>query len=505
MWLGVQFSKKQALRAWKPDGHFSLERLIQLIDEKYVDSIDHSVLYQSGIEGILHHLDPHTVYIPANELNRVNEELEGSFYGIGIEYYFLHDTLIISGILPGGPAEGKNILPGDCILSIDADTIAGKRLDEDKIINKIRGEKNTRLKLGLRRLDGSLPVVVLERNKVPVRSVSAAFKLDKETGFIKINVFSETTYDEFNTALKQLTTKGIAKLVIDVRENPGGYMDAVAHVADELISGQHLIVRTKGRKRIDSLMTAEPGLFEQGKVCILVDENSASASEILAGAIQDLDRGSVVGRRTYGKGLVQEQFVLPDQSAIRITTARYYLPSGRCIQRSYSNGKDQYRHEIIDRFSSGELQHGDSQHTDKPVFLTSQKRTVFGNEGVSPDYFIPLDTTYNPKLDRFYTEHAAEQIVQRYAFFHQTEMETWRSPEDLNTRFELTPSWMLECRQFMVSRQIDPSLLDDRSSRDEITDAIRIQLARLRFGNNGRYLALYRKDPFILKAMAVMK
>lgn len=504
MWLGIQFAKQEGHTSWKEGKHTNLESLIQLINEKYVDSVDHALLYKSGIEGIMRHLDPHTVYIPAKELNRVNEELEGSFYGIGIEFYILHDTLCISGILPGGPSEHKNMIPGDRMITIDEDTIAGKGLDEEKMISRIRGGHKTRVRLGLLRFDGSRPVVALERDQVPIKSVSASFKLDHETGFIKINVFSETTYEEFKQALEQLKAQGISKLVIDVRENPGGYMDAVAHVADELISGTHVIVSTRGRKRADSLVTSEPGLFENGKVCILVDENSASASEILAGAIQDLDRGSIIGRRTYGKGLVQEQFELPDHAAIRITTARYYLPSGRCIQRSYAHGKEEYRHDLIDRFSSGELQHGDSSHSDKPVFYTIKKRKVFGNEGVTPDYFIPLDTTYHPSLDAFYIEHAAEQIVHRFAFFHPKEMTRWKTPEEFTAGFKLTPLLLNDIRQFMIAHHIDVRLLNERIYAREITDAIRIQFARFLFGNTGRYQESYRNDPFIMKALNVM-
>lgn len=504
MWLGVQLAKQQGNASWKQGGHTGLENLIQLINQKYVDSIDNAVLYQSGIEGILHHLDPHTVYIPAGELKRVNEELEGAFFGIGVEFFILHDTLHISGILPGGPSENTHILPGDRILRIDRDTIAGKGLDEEQIINRIRGRQKTRIRLGLLHLDGKRESVTLERDLVPIRSVSAAFKLDQETGFIKINIFSETTYDEFRQALEQLNAHHISKLVIDVRENPGGYMDAVAHVADELISGTHVIVRTKGRKRTDSLVTGQTGLFEQGDVCILVDENSASASEILAGAIQDLDRGHIIGRRTFGKGLVQEQFELPDHSAIRITTARYYLPSGRCIQRSYAHGKDEYRHDLIDRFSNGELQHGDSNHTDKPVFYTRKKRKVFGNEGVTPDDFIPLDTVYHEKLDSFYTEHAAEQIACRLAFFHRNELNAWKTPEDLERSFKLSPLMMNEIRSFMQTHHMDAGLMAQAMYANEITDAIHVQIARLLFGNTGRYKALYRNDPFILKARQVM-
>jgi carboxyl-terminal processing protease len=317
-------------------------------------------------------------------------------------------------------------------------------------------------------------------------------------------MFSETTYDEFHQALQTLCDQQIKSLIIDVRDNPGGYMDAVVKIADELVAGQHTIVSTKNKTHADSLMTEFDGLFEKGKVAILVDENSASASEILAGALQDLDRGLVVGRRTYGKGLVQEQFELPDQSAIRITTARYYLPSGRCIQRSYAEGKDRYRHEIIERFSDGKLGNEDSSHQNHKVYLTRDKRKVYSDEGISPDFFVPLDTIYQAKLDPFYTQHIAEQFAQRYYFYHPTEFKTWKTAEQFAGNFQASDSMRQALKQLLVDHKIDPTILAQASLRTEIEQALKVQFARLLFGNNGRYRLLYEQDEFIRKAIQVL-
>ena len=380
MLIGVKLANQNGSSIISSNTGAQLDQLVRLLSEKYVDTLDEKKLYQSGIEGILSNLDPHTVYIPAKDLVRSNAELEGSFYGIGIEFYMLHDTVIVSGVIPDGPSDHTPIHPGDKIIRINDSVIAGRTMDEDEIIRRIRGEEKSTVTLTLQRLDNTETTLHISRGMVPIKSVTASFKLTAETGYIKIDLFSETTYDEFKEALDVLVKDHIKKLIIDVREHTGGSMDSVARDADELIAGTHTIVRTKGKNKSDSLMTSTEGLFEQGKLCILVDENSASASEILAGAIQDLDRGTLIGRRTYGKGLVQEQFELPDHAAIRITTARYYLPSGRCIQRSFAHGKDQYRHDIIDRFSTNYTSIEDSINKKDQKYYKIKHLIVYGEE-----------------------------------------------------------------------------------------------------------------------------
>jgi len=482
-----------------------LDDLIRLIANRYVDTIDESVLYKGGIEGILKNLDPHTVYIPASELTRANEELEGTFYGIGVEFYLVHDTVTIASVIKGGPSEKENITPGDKIIKIDDSLVAGKKIEDSEIIRMIRGQKNTDVELGLRHLDGTSSTIHITRGNVPLRSVPAWFMIDEETGYIKIDMFSETTYDEFKAALQDLNTHHISKLIIDVRDNPGGYMDAVANVADELVAGTHTIVSTKGKRKSDSLVTSKNGIFEKGKLCILVDENSASASEILAGAMQDLDRGTIVGRRTFGKGLVQEQFELPDHAAIRITTARYYLPSGRSIQRSYAGGKEKYRHDIMDRFTNGALKKEDSL-IDKPSkFYTLKKRIVYGDDGIRPDVFVALDTTYHKQLDDFYSQHIAEEFADRYFFFHQNEFQSYKNLEIFSKEFNLDENMLKDLKLFFIQQKINTTLLDNPQLNKEIKRGLSSQFAKLLFGNNGRYKELYRNDEFILKAIQSMK
>lgn len=504
MFLGYKLSNQSGEQVFSPQSSSHLDDLIKLISERYVDSLDEQKLYRNGIDGILKTLDPHTVYIPAEELGRVNEELEGTFYGIGVEFYLLNDTVVISAVLPGGPSQQKDIIPGDKIIRIDDTLVAGKKLDEEEVIRRIKGRQNTTIHLELLRLDGSHHKIEIARDQVPLKSVSAFFKIDEETGFIKIDMFSETTYDEFKQALDSLTSSGIKKLIIDVRENPGGYMDAVASVADELVAGTHTIVSTRGKQQKDSLVTSVAGLYEKGSLSILVDENSASASEILAGSIQDLDRGMIVGRRTYGKGLVQEQFELPDHSAIRITTARYYLPSGRCIQRSYANGKEKYKHDIIDRFKSGELEQGDSTHESSKPFYTASKKVVYGNEGITPDIFVPLDTVYHNQLDDFYTAHISEEFAHWYFFYHKNELNSYKNLTQFSNEFEVSDTMMKAMKSFLAQHKISSDILSNKLVYAEVIDALRSQFARMLFGNNGKYRELYRNDEFVKKALEVM-
>jgi carboxyl-terminal processing protease len=319
-------------------------------------------------------------------------------------------------------------------------------------------------------------------------------------------MFSENTYDEFKTALQDLIKKGINNLIIDVRDNPGGYMDAVANIADEMISGDHTIIQTKGKNREDELRTHIDGQFENGKVVILVNENSASASEILAGVIQDLDRGIVVGRRTYGKGLVQEQFVLPDRSAIRITTARYYLPSGRCIQRSYKNGKANYKKDIFNRFEHGELTNSDStNHTNlQDTFYTTSKKIVFGNEGITPNYFVSLDTSQAQSLNSFYETHLASGFTSSYYYANKNEFNTYTTAEVFAKDFALTHKQLDALKLYVHSLGFSNSMSNFYLNSSKIQSIIKAEFAKLQFGYNGYFASLAQQDEMILKAISLL-
>jgi carboxyl-terminal processing protease len=508
MFLGYKLSQSggrySSIRIANSNKH-GLDDLIRLLSSKYVDTLNIEELKESGINGILEQLDPHTVYIPADEIDRVNEELSGSFYGIGVEFYRTFDTPTISFIMPGGPADTSSLKNGDKIIRIDDSLVAGVELEDEDIIQRIRGKRNTSVRLQVLRSNRALQNISIKRGNVPLFSVPAFFTIENSTGYIKIDMFSETTYDEFRAALLDLTSKGIKKLIIDVRDNPGGYMDAVANVADELVSGSYTIVRTIGKGKADSLITETDGLFEKGQVSILVNENSASASEILAGAIQDLDRGWVIGRRTYGKGLVQEQFELPDHSAIRITTARYYLPSGRCIQRSYKDGNESYKHDLIDRFTNGNLYAEDSSKEVKKTYYTRKKRKVYADEGVRPDFFIPLDTTYHKILDTFFIEHGAEEFARQYTLQHPELKTSYPDAEKFQNSFRSDEVFMKQLLAFSLRYGVPSALLSQDKALKQVITAVKSHIAKLLFGRNGRYQMLYQDDPFIRKAISVMQ
>lgn len=504
MFLGYKLSRQQGTLRNFSGSRTRLEDIISLINRYYVDSMSDSALYRNAVEGILRKLDPHTVYIPADELDRVNEDLGGSFYGIGIEFFMARDTAYVSAIIPNGPASRSELQPGDQILKIDQHPVAGKSLESDDIINQMRGKENTPVELQIRPLNSAIKTITLTREEIPVHSIPASFMLDGETGFIVITNFSDRTLDEFRSALQKLVKQGMKSLILDLRDNPGGYLDAATGIADELIGGHQLLVSTRGKNKADSVFSERDGIFEKGPLVVLLNENSASSSEILSGCIQDLDRGYLVGRRSFGKGLVQEQVELPDHAAIRITIARYYLPSGRCIQKSYANGKSEYADDLIERFSHGELQKEPDDSSGGTIFYTKNKRRVKEGKGITPDFFIPLDTVYHASLDSFYTLHIPELFTFHFRRHHPEikgnpfsgELE----PKDLNRW-----TYFNELQAFFNANHLLPSLWSFPVERSEIKKNLRLHFARLYDGTEGWYRELYRNDAFIEKSLDLIR
>ena len=370
---------------------------LNAINSLYVDSVKEGNLVESSIVGMLKDLDPHSVYIPKEEVERMNEPLEGSFYGVGIQFQMLEDTLYVVQTVSGCPAAKVGVLPGDRMVFIEDTLIAGVKMQNTAIMKKLRGPKGTVVKVKmLRRGIPELIEFSITRDKIPIYSVDASYMIDKGVGYIKINSFGATTYREYLEAIDKLKKAGMKDLIIDLQGNGGGYMNAATDLANEFLQTGNLIVYTKGIKQPKTSINATgKGGFSNGRLIVLTDEYSASASEIFSGAIQDWDRGIVVGRRSFGKGLVQRPVILPDGSMIRLTTARYYTPSGRCIQKSYKDGLDKYEKDILDRYKRGEFQHADSIHfADSLKYKTLRlARTVYGGGGIMPDVFVPLDTT----------------------------------------------------------------------------------------------------------------
>ena len=415
MWTGSYLFPSQ--HRW--DGQEKLATVLKLIDNQYVDTVDIDSILEQSIPDILSHLDPHSVYIPASELQAINDELSGSFSGIGISFSILNDTVTVLEVIPGGPSEKVGLLAGDRIITVDDSVAAGRGWNNERVMTTLRGSKGSSVKLGIQRSTspGKTFEYTVTRGDIPVTSVDASYMLDDVTGYIKVNRFATQTYSEFLQAMVSLKSQGATRYVIDLRGNGGGLMHTAILMANEFLPRQSLIVSTKYRNPAsnESTISDGNGSFQDAGVAVLIDELSASASEIFAGAIQDNDRGNVIGRRSFGKGLVQNQTTLPDSSAIRLTVARYYTPSGRCIQKNYSSGKiDDYNNEIIERYARGEAYSADSIKLDKSlVFKTIGGRTVYGGGGIMPDIFVPNDTA---DITSWYLSVANAGLLQRFAF-----------------------------------------------------------------------------------------
>ena len=379
----------------------------------YVDSVNNEKLIEDAINGMLSKLDPHSQYSNAKDTKRMNESLEGSFEGIGVQFNILEDTLIVIQPVSKGPSEKVGILAGDRIISVNDTAIAGVNMSREEIMSRLRGPKGTKVKLGIvRRGVKDVSFFTVKRDKIPVTTLDAAFMVTPEIGLIRFSSFGQTTHTEVMDALGKLKAQGMQKLIIDLQGNGGGLLNVAADIASEFIPRGDTIVYTRGRNVPNQVFVSSGNKgFQEGRVAVLIDEYSASAAEILTGAIQDQDRGIVVGRRSFGKGLVQRPIELPDGSMIRLTVSRYYTPSGRCIQKPYTKGdKDSYSKDVINRYNSGELTSADSIHFPDSLKYTTckQKRIVYGGGGIMPDYFVPLDTT---KYTRFYRELSAKGII----------------------------------------------------------------------------------------------
>ena len=404
--LPVLFVLPLTLQAQTPPGRDpattgKLEALLYHIDRMYVDSVDDQHLVDQAIVAMLEELDPHSIYIPKEELQQVNEPLKGNFEGVGIQFNIIRDTIYVVDAIAGGPSERLGIRAGDRIVRIEDEVVAGVGFRNSDVMDRLRGRKGTKVKVGiLRRGEQELLDFTITRDKIPIHSVEASYMAAPGVGYIKVSRFSATTMKEFKDALSALREEGMRDLVLDLQGNGGGYLRTAVEMADEFLGERQLIVYTEGRStpRDNTYATAAGG-FERGRLAVLIDEGSASASEIVTGAVQDWDRGVVIGRRSFGKGLVQRPVMLPDGSAVRLTVSRYYTPSGRCIQKPYDEGVEAYRQERLERLRRGELSSADSVHPiDTMRYYTMNKRVVYGGGGVMPDIFVPLDTSQSSRL-----------------------------------------------------------------------------------------------------------
>ena len=454
-----------------------------MIKNNYVDSVNESKLVEDGIRGMLEKLDPHSTYTTAKETKALTEPLEGSFEGIGVQFNIVQDTLLVIQTITNGPSEKVGILPGDRIVSVNDTAIAGVKMDRNEVVRRLRGPKGTQVRLGIvrRGIPGKL-VFIVTRDKIPVKTIDAVYMIRPNVGYIRIGSFGATTYQEFMEGVARLKKQGMQDLVLDLQDNGGGYLMAAVGVANEFLKRNDLVVYTQGRaSKRDEFRANGNGRLLDGKVVVLVNEFSASAAEIVTGAIQDQDRGSVVGRRTFGKGLVQRPIPFRDGSMIRLTIAHYYTPSGRCIQKPYQKGDiESYERELDNRYKRGELYSADSIHfADSLNYQTlRQHRTVYGGGGIMPDYFVPLDTL---QFTRFHRMLNAKSIIinanLRYVDNNRKTLKNrYKTFDDFNTRFTVPQSQIDAILKEGEVQQIKPK---DQAELKRTLPLLRIQLKAL--------------------------
>lgn len=399
-------------------GSNRINNLLHIIDDQYVDAVNIDSLVDKAIPQILADLDPHSVYISARDVQQVNDDLKGSFSGVGIEFVIREDTIHIQGVIKNGPAEQAGILAGDKIVSVDGKPFVGKEVTNEEAMHRLKGPKDTKVKIGIIRYGHKgVKNFTITRGDIPQKSVSAVYMLDENTGYIKIKNFGENTYPELLISLAQLSQEGFSNLVIDLRDNTGGYLQSAVQIANEFLPKNKLIVYTQGRKSPrEDYKSDGRGSYQNIPLVVLINESSASASEIFAGAMQDNDRATIIGRRSFGKGLVQKPIEFPDKSVVRLTVARYYTPSGRCIQKPYSTGNDKtYEDDIVSRYKHGEFFSQDSIKHTGPAYHTSLGRTVYGGGGITPDIFVPEDTI---DVTSYYKEASMSGLILQFAFVY---------------------------------------------------------------------------------------
>ncbi|HLY70196.1 MAG TPA: S41 family peptidase [Puia sp.] len=483
-----------------------VQQVIDLVNQRYVDPVNMDSLGDEAIEGMLAHLDPHSVFIPAMDLGEINEDLEGNFEGIGVEFQIFDDTVNVTNVLANGPSEKAGLQVGDKFIKVNDSVVAGNGINGDRIKKFLRGPGASNVTVTIMRNNTARQLNII-RGSIPLPSIDASYMLDKETGYIRINKFSETTHREFVEAMMKLQQQGLKKLVLDLRDNGGGILGEAVDIADDFLDQDKLIVYTQGlHSQKTEYRCVRDGLFEKVKLILLVDERTASASEILTGALQDWDRATIIGRRTFGKGLVQEQYQLSDGSALRLTIARYYTPIGRSIQKPYNkNDHEAYNEELLKRFHDGEVLHGDtsSSHTGM-AYKTKGGRTVYGGGGITPDIFVAFDTnTISKSLTSMYISGMLSRFVYLYYMQNQKDLNQYKTAADFIANFhgeeKLWHSLATFAEKDTINvRNIPPN---DKIILQQQTKAL---LARQMWQIDGYFEVANTYDPAVKKAMEVI-
>jgi carboxyl-terminal processing protease len=484
--------------------------LMQIIDFYYVDSINVPKLIDKAIIETLKELDPHSAYISKKDLDRANEPLVGNFEGIGVQFEILKDTITIVHPIPGGPSEKLGIMSGDKIIKIEGEDVAGKKISNQFVFDRLRGKRGTKVTISIyRKGKKELIDYTIVRDKIPINSIDASYMIAPGTGYINLNRFSGTSMEEFHASIKKLKEEGLQNLILDLRNNSGGYMNTAIDLADEFLPANDLIVFTEGLRspRADYRAT-DKGDLQSGKVVIMINENSASASEIVSGAIQDWDRGIIVGRRSFGKGLVQRPFDLPDGSQVRLTTARYHTPSGRCIQMSYAEGADKYYESFRDRFKHGESENSDSiKFPDSLKYYTNHKRVVYGAGGIMPDVFIPLDTN---NISDYFLDLRRKNVINLYVSDYvdskrEDLAKTYPDFKTFDKKFLVDDDFM---KDFFVAAEKAGVKKDDKGyteSEKLIKNQLKALIAQKLWDINAFYEVINQNDDEVQKAISVIK
>ncbi len=480
-----------------------LQQVLDLIQLKYVDPVAPDTLGDAAIQNVLSRLDPHSIYIPADNLGEVNEDLQGNFQGIGVEFNIFSDTVNIISVMENGPSDKAGLQTGDRILKVGDSLVAGNGITTARIKKLLRGPGASNAALTILR-DNKQMTVTVQRGVIPIVSVDASYMMNKQDGYMHINRFSETTYREFMEALEKLQKQGMQKLMLDLRDNGGGILEEAVEMADEFLDGTKLIMYSQGTNfPREEYRCKRDGLFEKGKLVVLVNEGTASASEILVGALQDWDRAEIIGRRTYGKGLVQKQYDLSGGGALRLTVARYYTPSGRSIQKPYNKGEDDYANDIMNRYHNGEMTNADSNHVKEKgkVFKTKAGRDVYSGGGIMPDVFVSVDTSViSRNFAHLYTNNTLSNFAYRYYMQHRAELKATPSATALFNQYKTSdPLW----NQFAAFAAKDSVNMAAFTARDKEFAQQRLisLIARQQWRNNGFYEVLNANDLTVKKAM----
>lgn len=499
---------EQKPKVLKVNGGSKFDEVMYYIEDNYVDTVDLNKIETDAIVAMIDELDPHSNYISVEEFNEVNDPLLGSFEGIGVQFRLEKDTITVVQVIKGGPSEKVGIMAGDRFIYVDDTIVAGQKLKNEDVMRKLKGPKGTKVKVKVKRrgVEGLTDYTIV-RDVIPTYSVDIAYMLNDEVGYLKLSKFSATTYDEFKSSIKKLNRAGMKKLIFDLRGNGGGYLSAAVEIADEFLPKGSLIVYTEGRNRPAYYMNARRrGMLEDIPVAVLIDGESASASEIVAGALQDNDRGTIIGRRSFGKGLVQEQIMLSDNSALRLTVAKYHTPTGRCIQKPFDGDRESYLFESYDRWESGEMFSADSIHfADSLKYTTPKGKTVYGGGGIMPDIYVPL---VNDSTEYFFNRIVNLGILYEYAFdyadTHRNELKQYKTVDQFKQSFHITDAMFNELIQLAEKKGIKGNDEEKKVARKESNILMKAYIGRNLFDDEGFYPIYEEMDEVLQKALEVL-